>query len=250
MSTLSHLVQEAMSSLTQCVDEGNRVAVPTHYLYPSRSSVTVYVTSVHHGMYVVSDNGGAIDTISAHGFDVEDPDKFLLPFCRGDGLHANDGKIITPRLAIGAIPIAVLAVADASAKAAHQGVHNTKPKGRRDLVGAVRHELAQRFHGDRVREGERFLAASSRQYKFDFRVQLEKKQTLLVDAVLPDPNSINAKVAAHIDVGRLEDKNIIQRIVYDPAANWNSADLNFLQSVSKTIALSSFGPALNPFVLH
>lgn len=250
MSAFSHLVQEAMSSLTRCVDEGNRVAVPTHYLYPSRSSVTVYVTPVHHGMYLVSDNGGAIDTITAHGLDLDDPDRFLLPFCRNDGLHANEGKIITPRLPIRAIPIAVVAVADASAKAAYQGVHGTKPKGRRDLVSAVRHELAQRFQRERMREGNKFQAASGRQYKFDFSVQLDREQTLLVDAVLPDANSINAKVAAHIDVGRVDDRKIIQRIVYDPEANWQAADLNFLQSVSKTIALSSFGNALNPFVLH
>lgn len=250
MSTFSRLVQEAMTSLTKCVDEGNRVAVPTHYLYPSRSSVTVYVSPAQHGQFSVSDNGGAIDTISAHGFEVEDPDKFLSPFCRDDGLYANDGKIITPRLHIAAIPVAVLAVADASAKAAYQGVHGTKPKGRRDLVGSVRRELATRFKQDRVREGEKVLAASSRQYKFDFKVLLGRERTLLVDAVLPDPNSINAKVAAHIDVGRLDDTRIIRRIVYDPSADWHSADLNFLQSISKTVALLSFGDALTPFVLH
>lgn len=250
MSKFSLLVQEAMTSLTKCVDEGNRVAVPTHYLYPSRSSVTVYVSPAQHGMYSVSDNGGAIDTISAHGFNLEDPDKFLLPFCRDDGLHANDGKIITPRVPIGALPIAVVAVADASAKAAYQGVHGIKPKGRRDLVGSVRRELATRFSQDRVREGEKVIAESSRQYKFDFKVVLGREQILLVDAVLPDPNSINAKAAAHIDVGRLEDQRIIRRIVYDPSGDWQSADLNFLQSISKTVSLSSFGAALVPFVLH
>lgn len=250
MSELGHIVQQAMSSITECVDEGNRVAVPTHYLYPSRASVTVFVSPATHGMYTVSDGGGAIDSISAHGFDIDDADRFLTPFCRDDGLHATHGQIISPQLPAHAIAVGVLAVAEASAKAALHGVHGTKPKGRRELVRAVRSELALRFKADRVREGERVLAASDRQYKFDFSVSVDGERTLIVDAVLPDPNSINAKAAAHIDVARLENRKMIQRIVYDPSAQWHSADLNFLQSVAKTVALSSFRDALTPFVLH
>ena len=239
-----------MSSITTCVEEGNRVAVPTHYFYPSRSSVTVFVSSALHGHYTVSDNGGAIDIIASHGFDIDDADKFLAPFCREDGLRAVGGQIVTPRIPVSAIAVGVLAVAEATTKAAFHGVHGSKPKGRRDLVRAVRSELALRFKADRVREGERLAAASNRQYKFDFYVAADGDKTLIVDAVLPDPNSINAKVAAHIDLARLDNAKVIQRIVYDPTAEWHSADLNFLQSVAKTVALTSFRDALTQFVLH
>lgn len=250
MTAYGRQIQEAMAALTQCVDEGNRVAVPTHYLYPSRSSVTVFVSSTSHDKFVVSDNGGAIDTIGAHGLEIDDPDKFLVPFCRPDALRAVNGKILTPRVPINAIPVAVLAVADASAKAAHQGVYGMKPRGRRDLARAVGAELKLRFSPDRVREGARMETASTRLVKFDFAITLGADQLLIVDTVLPDPNSVNAKAAAHLDLGHLEDRRLVQRIVYDPEAEWHSADLNFLQTVSKTIALPAFRDALAPFVLH
>ena len=133
--------------------------MPTHYLYPSRSSVTVFVSAAVHGMYLVSDNGGAIGTISAHGFEIEEPDKLLSTFCRGEELHAVDGQIVTLRVPINAIPVAVLTVAEASAKAAHQGVHGMKPRGRRDLTKAVRKELNLCFLPDRVRESTRLVTA-------------------------------------------------------------------------------------------
>ncbi len=60
----------------------------------------------------------------------------------------------------------------------------------------------------------------------------------MVDAVLPDANSINSHAIAHLDLNQLNDEKIVQRMVYDDDDNWDAADLNLLQMATTLVALS------------
>jgi hypothetical protein len=91
----------------------------------------------------------------------------------------------------------------------------------------------------------RLTGKSSRQYHFDHVVTLNGNRRLVGDAVLPDASSINSRAIANMDVGRLDDPSIIQRIVYDDEQEWDSADLNLLQMAATLVPYSKFERSLS-----
>ncbi len=73
---------------------------------------------------------------------------------------------------------------------------------------------------------------------------------LLIDTVVPESASINAKAVSHIDVGRNEDLDLTQRIVFDDQDHWDASDLNLLQMAAQTVPISRFSGSLDRLVLH
>lgn len=239
MTSVFETVQRVACGLVQCADEGERIAVPTHFIYPSRGSVTVYVSGAIHGKYIVSDGGGAVDTISSHGLTLGDTDHFLRPFCSSAGLRARDGVIYSPSTEERHLGYAMIVVAETAAQAAHHGVTAHRPKRKRDLIVAVRDELKSKFADEKIKQKEKLRGASSRQYSFDFAVDISAGRKLLIDTVLPDRNSVNAKMAANTDFARTKSDTYSQLIVYDESdEEWPPADLSFLQLAAPTISLS------------
>lgn len=53
-----------------------------------------------------------------------------------------------------------------------------------------------------------------------------------------DPGLINARAIAHFDVGRLDEANILQRIVYDDRHDWPASYLNLLQTAATIVPFS------------
>lgn len=234
-------VREALSPFPRLEQSAERIAVPTHCLYPSNAGVTVFVSGGPNGA-IVSDDGGAIDELSTHNRMVPDPDRFLRRFCRPAGLKSERGKIYSPAVVSDQLISAVILVANASAMAAHYGFENIKLRHRRDLRQELRNILERNFAKDRI-ETERELAGkSTRAYRFDRVVRINQNHLLVIDAVLPDPNSINSHAIAHIDLRQLEDENIVQRMVYDDQEEWRSADLNLLQMAAPLVPISGLEP--------
>ncbi len=242
-------VREALSPLPGLEQLAERVAVATHCLYPSNAGVAVFVSGGPNAA-IVSDEGGAIDELSTHNRMVPEPDKFLRRFCRPLGLKVENGKIYSPTVPAEKLHSAVVLVANASAAAAHYGFEHIKLHHRRDLRKELRSILERSFEKAKI-EAERELAGnSSRPYRFDHVIRINANRLLVIDAVLAEPNSINAHAIAHIDLGQLEDENIVQRMVYDDQEEWRSADLNLLQMASTLVPLSGLEAALHPFVPH
>ena len=242
-------VREALSSFLGVEQSAERVAVATHCLYPSNAGVTVFVSGGPNAA-IVSDEGGAIDELSTHNRMVLGPDKFLRRFCRSSGLKAEQGKIYSPAVPAEKLHSAVVLVANASAAAAHYGVGHIKLHHRRDLRKELRGILERSFERDRVETDRELVGNSSRPYRFDHVIRINANRLLVIDAVLAEANSINAHAIAHIDLGQVEDENIVQRMVYDDQDEWRSADLNLLQMASTLVPLSGLEPALHPFVRH
>jgi hypothetical protein len=115
----------------------------------------------------------------------------------------------------------------------------------RDLRKELYEVLALRFSEERVESDRRLTGKSNRQYHFDHVVTLNHDHRLVVDAVLPDASSINARAIAHVDLARLEDPNIVQRIVYDDELEWEAADLNLLQMAATVVPYSGFSRAIS-----
>jgi hypothetical protein len=120
-----------------------------------------------------------------------------------------------------------------------------------DFLEKVSEKLVSKFGKARVARETELSGASNRVYRFDFLVHAGSS-ILVVDHVSPHANSINAKAAAHIDLGRrdtlpinghvLSEKQ--QAIVYDSSLGWQAADLTFLQTAAQLVPYAKMGEAL------
>jgi hypothetical protein len=241
--TLLENIRSAVAEFAECVEDGGRIAVPTQYLYPSNGCVTAYVAGDMAGQFRVSDDGGALDSLSAHGLSVSEPSKLVSPFCKRRHLKEKNGIIYAPRVPIEGLSTAIVMVAAASSEAAAHGIKAIKPARRKELAAAV-YEALERFCVDRrisptehIIAEERIAGLSNRQYVFDYVVHVDTTEALLVDAVVPEATSINSTVVSHIDVGQTKNPKYRQIIVYDPNEQWNSSDLNLLQMAAVTVPL-------------
>lgn len=220
----------------------NSVAVPTHCLYPSGSAVVVFVQGSANRA-LVSDEGGAVGELVSHNRIIDNPDRILRRFCKKPGLHAKDGVIVSPIVSQSMLASAVIQVANASASVAHWGAENLKAKRKKDIRRELHTLLTRVFDKDRISSEGKLLGKSNRSYKFDRIVELNNDKMLIVDSVLPDPNSINSRAIAHFDVKQAGDDRIIQRVVYDDEDDWSAADLNLLQMSATLVPFSRLEPA-------
>ena len=229
-------VRQTIGSIFMAVEHDDAVSVTTSCLYPSNSLVTVFIRGGPNGA-VVSDDGRAIDELTALNRDIPNADKFLRKFCVKTGLEAKNGKIFSPMIFGGQLPAAVVFVANASAAAVSWGVNKLKVSRARDLRKELEDVLAQSLPASRIERNYRVEGQSTRNYRFDHVVHLGS-QVLIFDPVNPDANSINARAIAHFDVGNRKDDQILQHLVYDEDENWKTSDLGLLQMAATIVPLS------------
>ena len=245
----TQFVKEALAPFNECHLVEGQIAVTTHCLYPSNEAVTVYVSGGKNGA-LVSDEGAAIDVLSVHKRLIPDSERYLRRFCTAPGLRVLAGKICSPEVSFDQLSAAVVLVANASAAAAHWGIEHIKVHKERDLRGDLFGELRKRFSKDQIQQDAKLTGKSSRRYRFDSVVTLDRGRLLAIDAVLPDANSINSHAIAHLDLRQKEDKNIIQRLVYDDEQEWNAADLNLLQMAAAVAPFSKLDVDLKRVMAH
>ena len=238
-------VREALSPFSKFTVLDGEVAVPTQCLYPSNSTVTVYVRGGARDA-IVSDDGAAIDELTSHNRLVDEPDRYLRRFCRPVGLKWQRGKIFSESVPSEQLTSAILLVANASSTAARWGFDHIKFHRRRnrDLRQELQGVLLLKFQKGRIETGRRLTGKSSRSYRFDQVVRFDHERFLVIDAVVPDANSINSHAIAHMDLKGLDDKSLIQRIVYDDEEDWRASDLNLLQMATTIVPFSKVNRAL------
>ena len=238
-------VNEALKPFSAHRESDGAVAVTTTCMYPSNALVTVFVRGAMNGA-VVSDDGQAIDELTALNRDIPDADKFLHRFCNRSGMKSSKGVIFSPRIEWRQLPAAVAFVANTSVAAVTAGLQILKKRASRDLRKELDHVLFQSFPGHRIKKGFRVVGHSSRAYSFN-AVHVNTN-ILIMDPVGPDANSVNSRAIAHFDIGRNKDDTIIQRLIYDDHLQWKAADLNLLQAAAKVVPFSNIGPAVSEFV--
>ena len=122
-------------------------------------------------------------------------------------------------------------VANASKEAAFTLSQKFVPGPRRNF----REVLARLIDGERAQG--RFLdvsfhraivGASTKSHKVEYDISLYNKARLLLNTVVPESSSINAVLAANLDIREAELPNTLQRIVYDDEADWKAPDLALL----------------------
>lgn len=238
-------IREALCRFFECATlEDGRVAVPTLCLYPSNATVTVYVSGGPREC-VISDDGGAVAQIAAHGIPIDDPDKMVRQFAVGSGLRHERGAIYSPPVPGDALVPVIMLVANASAQAAHWAVSHLRVARRRDLRAVVREIVEKRFGRERVKHEIPILGKSERLYRFDTVVDIGGGRRFIADTVVPEASSINARVVSHMDVRERGDPALVQRIVFDPADSWRSEELNLLQMAATLVAVDALDKSLD-----
>lgn len=245
--SLIEQVRNVVAEFSECFEDDQRVGISTQFLYPSNEAVTVFVSPAHAGTYRVSDDGGAMDTLSAHGIAFWPDDRKLTNFCAERGLKHNEGMIVAKRIPLEAVTTAIIGVASASRDFAFREVKNIRGQRRRDLRASVQKSLELVFPAERIRHTSPVTGFTNRQYDFDFSINLTGERRLLIDTVVPDRKSLNAVAIANIDVSKAENPHLEQRIVYDDEDTWSAADLSLLQLAATTVPFSSFQKILGRF---
>ena len=97
--------------------------------------------------------------------------------------------------------------------------------------------LDRHFH-DNLKHDSRVIGASNKAHKFGHVIYLSGERRLIIDPVVNDGSSINARVVANMDVRLAKDPNVLQLIVYDDTADWEASDLKLLELGARTVGFS------------
>jgi hypothetical protein len=215
------------------IDDGLRVT--THCMYPSNGFVQVTVRGGA-STVVASDEGGAVGEALAAGISMRNFSNQLAHRVKDQGLSFKGGVIFTPKMPIDAAPLAILLVANASQEMAHYLFEHMKIKRSRDFKKLLAEFLKKAFD-DRVTAAT-IVGHSTKPHKFDNVISFPSGKRLIVDAVVNEASSVNARVLANLDVKATSNPLIDQRIVYDDEDEWTAADLNLLQVGATAVPFS------------
>jgi hypothetical protein len=195
---------------------------------------------------VVSDGGGAVHEIATHGLPTaQQARRILSSHCRTNGLKHDGKRIYTDPIPLAAVTGAIALVANASSLAAHEALSKIRHRQRRDLREALRAVLERRFSRDQIKHEVPVTGGSAKQYRFDTVIEIGDARKLILDTVVPEASSINARVVSHMDVAQKQDARIVQRIVYDQAEEWSSSDLRLLQMAATLVPFEMVGTNLD-----
>ena len=223
------------------MDDGVRVS--THVLYPSNGAVSVVVRGGE-DTFLVSDEGGAVSNISSSGIPAVFSDRMIGAQIRTKGLRVHDGSIMSPMVSLDDVPSAIMTVANASRTIADWGLARfpfVTPRNFREDLSAL---LGRHFH-DNLKNDEAVIGKSNKPHKFGHVIYLQGARKLLIDPVVNDASSINARLVSNLDVRMNENPQISQLIVFDDRLKWKSSDLKLLELGAQTLAFSHAEPEIS-----
>ncbi len=216
-------VKIALCEGRQFTETAHGFSVIADTMMPSGAVIEIFLQA-DHDVLRLHDNGAAFDEIARHGREATSM-VGLRNLMSKSRLRVDDcGAIFMDRLAPEKVAVGVAILADASLRAAqfltsHSKLHRRQPLDTR-LQDALR--LVHR----EGRKGWQFQGRH-RQHRFDFGF-MQDGRTVLVDAVNPDPSSVNSAVVKSLDAARADQGNARPVLVYDAADGWPSGLMNLL----------------------
>ncbi len=231
-SSLALAVRETVYAVA--AEDGLRAI--TQCLFPSNSNVAVSVRGGGNA-FIVSDDGAALSEIASSGTSERPSDRQIRMVIGKQGLKVEKGVIFSPPVAEAEIPFAVILVANAAKTVADWGLEHMRLAAPRNFRKDLADLLKRHFH-DNLKGDQPILGKSNKPHKFGHVIYLESEKKLLVDPVVNDSSSINARLVANMDVKMLNDPNIKQLIVFDDRLEWSASDLHLLSLGGPLIGFS------------
>ncbi len=220
-------IHVALKEVSQIEEISDGVRVTTHCMYPSNGLVQVVVRGMGDS-FVVSDEGGAIDELISSGANVTHSKQALERLAGSHGLNYSNGVLYSPNASRESLPVAILLVANAAKDVSNWLFSHTKIKRKKDFKKIVKEFLNHAFEQNKPHEAQ-IVGKSNKPHSFENVIVLSAGRRLVVDAVIHDANSINARVVANLDVRGAGYEKLEQRIVYDDEDSWPVGDLELLQ---------------------
>jgi len=235
------IVSQALASVFGARETPRGMQVVTHCMYPTNTLVQLTLDG-HGDDYVVTDRGAAVDQIVASGAEVHNPDRLLRGVVARFGVHAHHGELYMRARGPAAIAHAVCTVANASVVASeHLFAHlKIRPAG---SFKALVSEILVRSNVGEVVQSE-IPGNSNKLHHFDNVVRLDARRRVIIDPVLHDPSSMNARVVANMDVKAAQHPDVLQRIVYDDRERWKPEEIGLLAMGAVAVPLSRLNESL------
>ncbi|MEF2549132.1 hypothetical protein VQ045_18405 [Aurantimonas sp. E1-2-R+4] len=230
-ATVERSLAEAFT--TEEIDGALRIT--TACAYPSGGLVRVTLRGGAREL-LASDEGEALGEALGAGIILPDPEKLVRPFVSNRGLSIRGGVLSTDFFTPEDAAVSVAHVANVAKDLADWLYSHGGVRRRHDFKRLLSAFLINRFK-DQVAE-TRLLGASQKSHKFPAVISFANGRKFIVDPVINDPASINARVVANLDVKARHDPLIQQRIIYDDAEPWKSADIALLQVGATVVPFS------------
>lgn len=232
------VIQNALAHIFGVEETVGGIVATTHCLYPSGEFVRVLV---RHGeqTFHVCDDGGGVREIEAVGANPSNPDRAIAHILKPLGLRSRNGVIQAPPCDASELACSIAFVANASKVVAewlftHQRVR-PHASFREVLANYLHHTFPKKILT------HEFLGESNKPHKFENVISLSNGVLIVVDPVIHEASSINARLVANLDVQRAHHPRLQQRIVYDDADSWSPAELNLL-GIGATVVPYSRAP--------
>jgi transposase-like protein len=242
VSTLE-IIRASLADWLSPVTDGAGLVLPIPSAFPSGAMLYLRI-SVEKNTIVVSDNGATVEELS-RACDVSDSAIHQLSrLAKSFGLVSDSrGWLSTKPAPQSHLELQVTLVAEATKSILERLQKLIHAEAKQDYRPALLKDLQLQF-GERLSQRVR-MPGLERSHMFDAVVQLRKDRQLVLDFVQPDANSINAAVVAHLDLKSLQNKEIMQAIVYNSNDNWPSHDLAILQFGAPPVQASALAGFIN-----
>jgi hypothetical protein len=242
--TMLAKIQASLADFFRLDQRVDGVRVMTQCLYPSNSFVHVVIRGGEDTFYV-SDEGAAVRDVEAAGAWLEKPDRLISPITNPLGLVVVGGIVRSRNVGLADLPTAIAIVANASKSVAEYLFSHLKVRPNENFKEIVASFLRQSF--DDAVQSEMLVGHSNKTHKFDNVIRFPNNKKLVMDPVINDRSSINARLVANMDLRDAHYPDLEQRIVYDDRDVWQPEDLNLLQIGATLVKYSNVPQTLQRF---
>lgn len=225
----------------QTIDRVHRVS--TLIQMPSGSILNLHIRPLA-SRWIVSDGGSAVEEAASAGIEKPNLGLNVRRALRSRGLTMREGRIEAPAVPLEQLQMAAVAVANASKEIAEALIYIGRDERERSLDFRARQILVGRFHTWVSAHPVMIRGKSDKEHKFDTSLLLPDGRKVLIDTVNHHTNAINSAVVANLDVKRLGDKSLVQRIVFDPQEPWRPEEISLLEVGAQPVALSGLAKSI------
>ncbi|WP_299441737.1 hypothetical protein [uncultured Rhodospira sp.] len=231
-------VLATLETTRHSIDWPGGVLVSTDCVYPDMSKVMVLVSGTREVM--VDDNGGAVETLTQHLRQTRDWARFLASHAKRYGLVAKGRTIgLEKPVPLDRLSSAIVYVANASKEAADEGLRTLKVERSRKFKDTFNSFIRETYSKNERTHDYSVAGASNKLHHFSVLLHRSGEEKVLVDPITQDPNGLNGRVVAHLDVQNAPNASFIHRVYYDDEAeDWQASNLALARMAGQVIAFS------------